>query len=247
MWLQRERHTSIAVGGVTVQRGIPMSQRPYLQVLGLSACRTFYIAWRAVCAEDVEGGDAVAALKTDSAKIKQVDGAARAAWWQLVCTLLAFVSSTLWFVGLIGIAYNFAYAIRGLIPLQEQAKFIVMWWATIVFDSLCNDLCAYVLAFTVYDGSLSVAQQAVAERSRRGARELKQHDVACRAVQAGPTRPQRAKELAAREAAAREQARGSWNEWLACALDGATLRPRCIWDGLASRDLRSESSEGTSE
>merc|ERR1719463_991045 len=74
---------------------------------------------------------------------------------------------------------------------------------SIFCDSICNDVCAHYLACAVYDETLFKAKQIKRERAQRAARELQEHDIACRVMKAGPTSRARCAELGAREDAAR--------------------------------------------
>merc|ERR1719379_1222825 len=58
---------------------------------------------------------------------------------------------------------------------------------------------------TVFDGSLRQAQTVVEDRAERAAKELRQHDVAMQAMQAGPTSLERSLELMQRERHVRAQ------------------------------------------
>merc|ERR1719506_3010880 len=79
----------------------------------------------------------------------------------------------------------------------------VVLFLTIFFDSCFNDACVHYLACGVQDDTLSEAQKIKTQRALRAANELREHDVACAVLQAGPTSLSRCAELAAREDAAR--------------------------------------------
>ena len=58
---------------------------------------------------------------------------------------------------------------------------------SILFDSICNDICVHYLAFAVDDSALNTAKRIRRERVLRAAKELRTHDIACRVLHAGPT------------------------------------------------------------
>ena len=76
-------------------------------------------------------------------------------------------------------------------------------FVSIFLDSISNDICAHYLACSVYDDSLAFAKQIKIERATRAAKELQEHDIACRVMRAGPTSSARCAELGAREDTAR--------------------------------------------
>merc|ERR1719482_355837 len=80
----------------------------------------------------------------------------------------------------------------------SQAINLVLYFAVFT-DSLCNDLCSHTMMFTVFDGSLRLAQEVVEDRAARAQEELRQHDVAMQAMQAGPTSLERSLEIMQRE------------------------------------------------
>ena len=51
---------------------------------------------------------------------------------------------------------------------------------SIFLDSIANDICAHYLACCVYDDSLAFAKQIKKDRATRAAKELQDHDIACR-------------------------------------------------------------------
>ena len=61
------------------------------------------------------------------------------------------------------------------------------------------------MMLTVFDGSLRQAQAVLEDRVERAAQELRQHDVAMQAMQAGPTSLERSIELMQRERHVRAQ------------------------------------------
>merc|ERR1719506_3045972 len=76
-------------------------------------------------------------------------------------------------------------------------------FVSVFLDSISNDICAHYLACSVYDDSLAFAKQIKIERATRAAKELQEHDIACRVMRAGPTSSARCVELGAREDRAR--------------------------------------------
>ena len=74
---------------------------------------------------------------------------------------------------------------------------------SIFLDSVCNDICAHYLACAVYDKTLSEAKKIKTERALRAARELQDHDIACKVMKAGPTSQVRCAELGACEKTSR--------------------------------------------
>ena len=83
---------------------------------------------------------------------------------------------------------------------------------SIFLDSICNDVCAHYLACCVQDDSLAIAKQIKKERATRAAKELQDHDIACRVMRAGPTSAARCAELGALEDAARAAVGGAAEE-----------------------------------
>merc|ERR1719453_718729 len=72
-------------------------------------------------------------------------------------------------------------------------------YVAVFIDSICNDACSHTMMYTVFDGSLRLAQDVVDDRAERAQQELRQHDVAMQAMQAGPTSLERSIELTQRE------------------------------------------------
>merc|ERR1719453_2217836 len=72
-------------------------------------------------------------------------------------------------------------------------------YVAVFIDSICNDACSHTMMFTVFDGSLRLAQEVVEDRASRAQEELRQHDVAMQAMQAGPTSLERSLEIMQRE------------------------------------------------
>ena len=77
--------------------------------------------------------------------------------------------------------------------------------ASIQVDSLCNDACSHWMMLTVSEASLKQASLVVKDRAARAAQELRQHDVAMQAMQAGPTSMERFLEIMQRERHVRSQ------------------------------------------
>jgi hypothetical protein len=96
------------------------------------------------------------------------------------------------------------YCSNGLVDSYSQLCQYFIY--SLFFDSICNDACAHILALAVDDESLSTAKRVQEERAQRAANELREHDLACRVLQAGPTSLARCIAIRAREDAAREAA-----------------------------------------
>jgi hypothetical protein len=159
---------------------------------GAKTCIVFYEAWQATSIELREGG------AEDTGDLARTD---RAVKIQFLTALGGMVTSMLFFLA------NGMEQARSLrermfdvnpnIPLAQLSNGFL--YVTVFVDSICNDLCAHWMMLTVSARSLRNAQSVMEERAERAAQELRQHDVAMQAMQAGPTSLERTLELMQRE------------------------------------------------
>jgi hypothetical protein len=130
---------------------------------------------------------------------------------QLWSTVFAMGTGLLYWANSIGFNSLFNCSIVDGSPMQycsggmlnSYAELTEYFIYSLFFDSICNDACAHILAIAVDDKSLQTAKQVKEERAQRAANELRDHDLACRVMQAGPTSLARCVAIRAREDAAR--------------------------------------------
>jgi hypothetical protein len=160
---------------------------------GVTICLVFYEAWQATSEELREGGAA------DMATLARTH---RAVKIQFLSALGGMATASLFFVAN---GMEQARSLHGRIYVDEKpderlAQLSSFFLFVAVFvDSICNDLCSHWMMLTVFDGSLRQAQTVIEDRVERAAKELRQHDVAMQAMQAGPTSLERSLELMQRE------------------------------------------------
>ena len=104
--------------------------------------------------------------------------------------------------------YNFTIFLASHFRTPSQRdrniKLTLLMRCAIFLDSVCNDVCTHVLSFAANSAALDAASRLIAEQAARAADELAQHDVAVSVLQAGPTSPARARDIARRKRAARK-------------------------------------------
>jgi hypothetical protein len=157
-------------------------------VISYLSCKEFICSIWDIVKEAEEGGEVESkarVLYSQRAQLKTtfLAMATSTAFWGFWLLLFAALSGTSWFH-----------------PLNHHIVGLVL---SILFDSICNDICVHYLAFAVDDSALNTAKRIRRERVLRAAKELRTHDIACRVLHAGPTSLARCAELRVREEAAR--------------------------------------------
>ena len=152
------------------------------------ACSTFWRTWQLSLAELSEKAAAGDEQRTHSlgrqTTVEDVTAAITAARFQFFSALLAALSALAYIIGMgvfiiVDSSSDFKSRLR-----SRTGTFLL----TLLFiDSICNDICAHLLACLVEESSLEAACRIIAEQTARAAEELVQHDLATSVLQAGPT------------------------------------------------------------
>merc|ERR1719506_3332934 len=130
--------------------------------------------------------------------------------FQFICALGSMLTGSTYFLfmgadQLRNVINRSSYELRHVTSDPDFARrSITMLYIAVFIDSICNDFCSHIMMFTVFDGSLRLAEEVVQDRAERARAELRQHDVAMQAMQAGPTSLERSLELMQRERHVRE-------------------------------------------
>jgi hypothetical protein len=161
-------------------------------IFGFLSLSVFWQAWQATSAELKEGG---------AADVENLVRTVQAVKFQFVSAAGAMVTGSFFFLAM-GIEQLLVLRSRwNNEPRNQDVATVSIFtlYVAVFIDSLCNDFCSHTMMFTVFDGSLRLAQEVVQDRAERAEQELRQHDVAMQAMQAGPTSLERSLELTQRE------------------------------------------------